>query len=370
MSDLKYAMTTRSMRKQLLTGASYLALAAMFSAPAARASNESAPAIWIELGGQLDRRIEDDIALSPMFVPALEANHTVSPLDVQMPPKFEFGGEGTLSIQPASSNWAFSFSFRYGRSNGTKHEYQQTPLPTARQTPDGTCCFYLQNRISDAAAQYRESQAILDFRAGRDVGLGLLGSEKNSKIAVGIRVAQFEREENLSADAIPGTVVTFPSTGFPLHFAYHRYVTDSHVNRSFRGIGPTINWSGSIPLTSDNEGLDIDWDMGGALLFGRQKSRLSLKTVDNYHENVFFNFVNHPSTHNANYSRSKAALVPNLEASAGISYRFPHARISAGYRVSEFFNAMDVGVGTRKSSNVLLHGPYATVAIGVSPLDL
>ena len=48
-----------------------------------------------------------------------------------------------------------------------------------------------------------------------------------------------------------------------------------------------------------------------------------------------------------------------------LSYRFPNAKFSAGYRADFFFGARDSGLDTRNSTDVGFHGPYATISIGL-----
>jgi iron complex outermembrane recepter protein len=43
--------------------------------------------------------------------------------------------------------------------------------------------------------------------------------------------------------------------------------------------------------------------------------------------------------------------VPNLGASAGLSFRYQNAKLSFGYRIDEFFGAMDGGIDQHKSYN-------------------
>jgi hypothetical protein len=72
-------------------------------------------------------------------------------------------------------------------------------------------------------------------------------------------------------------------------------------------------------------------------------------------------YVQPPVTH----SRSHMVTIPNIGGFAGLSYRFPNAKISAGYRADFFFGAKDSGLETRSTTDVGFHGPYATISIGL-----
>ena len=44
--------------------------------------------------------------------------------------------------------------------------------------------------------QENESHDVLDFQAGKDVGLGIFGARGSSLLSVGIRIAQFTSRTN------------------------------------------------------------------------------------------------------------------------------------------------------------------------------
>ncbi len=83
--------------------------------------------------------------------------------------------------------------------------------------------------------------------------------------------------------------------------------------------------------------------------------------------------VTHPAKfkHNQLYTntgestRSHSVTIPSLGAFAGLSVRYPNARVSFGYRADFFFGAMDVGIDTRKSTTTGFHGPFAKLSIGL-----
>ena len=56
-------------------------------------------------------------------------------------------------------------------------------------------------------------------------------------------------------------------------------------------------------------------------------------------------------THGGPHNRSRMVAVPNLGAMAGLSFRYANAKVSFGYRIDEFFGAMDGGIDARKNYN-------------------
>ncbi len=107
------------------------------------------------------------------------------------------------------------------------------------------------------------------------------------------------------------------------------------ISRDFRGLGPSISWDASAPLVGNprNAEFTFDWGANAALLFGRQKVRAHHQTMQQYNSSYHFNgtlpIVYH---HSYNPGRSKTVIVPNIGGFAGVSLKFPNAKISIGYQ--------------------------------------
>jgi hypothetical protein len=50
---------------------------------------------------------------------------------------------------------------------------------------------------------------------------------------------------------------------------------------------------------------------------------------------------------------------------AGISFRYPNAKVSFGYRADLFLGAMDVGIDARHTKDRNFYGPFATISLGL-----
>jgi hypothetical protein len=57
--------------------------------------------------------------------------------------------------------------------------------------------------------------------------------------------------------------------------------------------------------------------------------------------------------------------VPNIGGMAGLSLKFPNAKVSLGYRADFFFGAMDGGIDIAHKENVGFYGPFAAISIGL-----
>jgi len=403
-------MSSTNVRWQLLATVSALALTASACASQSLAADNDSdrPQIWIELGGQLSRL---DDAVEP-FTPAFMADVTrpslLSALDVQSQPSNAFDWDGKLSFQPEGGDWVFAASVKFGRSQAIEHRHQQTKnvpikefisIPTFGIGPANLYKYPARYvRFADGQSQQSERHLVLDFQAGKDVGLGMFGGRGSSVFSAGVRYAQFTSKTNVRLGVIPD--LQYPTyLGGPgiaglsdiLKYrppSFHNFAAQLSGERSFRGLGPSLAWNGSVPFAGDADSgeLTFDWGANAALLFGRQKasgqSQTTARTPESHNWNnkavpkyhgafvgYFFGGSRYPAAAShvvpGNFNRERTVTVPNLGGSVGISFRYVDAKVSFGYKADFFFNAIDGGIATRKSENRGFFGPYASISIGL-----
>lgn len=388
MSELMMTDGSQKVRWGLLSTVSAMALllsaTGMHSAQAEESGDR--PNVWIELGVQAERNDGSQQPFTPPFVltqprPDFEA---ISPVDTQRLPRYSIGGEGRIVFEPDNTHWVLAAGIRYGRSNGKKIVHQQTaavPYPVVV----GAYHTYLTQSIekfSHTEVRHHSSYTVLDFQAGSDVGLGLFGGQGKSVFSLGLRYAQFGNRSEVSISSDPDFHVSLvplpwlPTTYPPVpvagpHHAYKGVLDRSH---NFHGIGPSVSWEASAPLTrSNNEaGISLDWGLNASVLFGRQKARTSHHTtgfyypkyVNPYSTNIAYR---NPVTPGASikHPRSRSVVVPNVGGFAGLSFRYANAKIAFGYRADFFFGAMDGGIDTRKTYDRNFYGPFATISLGL-----
>src|SRR5262249_46579528 len=146
-------------------------------------------------------------------------------------------------------------------------------------------------RFTDAAVRESENHAILDFQAGRDLGVGLFGRNELSSLNIGVRFAQFISKSRATLAEDPDFHFKTVKRYFHLqgyYGSYKRYITQEAVftpyhsfsgtfraDRSFSGIGPSISWNSSLPFAGNSQKgqLALDFGVNAAILFGRQKAR-------------------------------------------------------------------------------------------------
>lgn len=360
-----------ALRWRLLATVSALALfGSSIGAAEASADDTDHPIVWIELGGQLSRFDNGQERIAPPFFTSVTNAGFTSPRGLEKAPLYSVDEDGKISFQPEGSDWVFSVSVRYGRSNSNGYRHQQTDKPPvglgAVNSTDA------RHRYAETTATNSETHDILDFMVGKDIGLGVLGKGGTSILSGGIRVAQFRSKSGLSVYADPD--YANPNvTGVVGPKYFHNFSANAHNQKSFNGIGPEISWDASTPLIgqNQNEQVTFDWSLNGAVLFGRQRSsgshqtkgKLSTGLLNDPGQGKYYNTTHY--THSLPHDRSRMVAVPNVGAMASVSFRYSAAKISFGYRADMFLGAMDSGIDTAHGENVGFYGPFATISMGL-----
>ncbi|HVP85372.1 MAG TPA: Lpg1974 family pore-forming outer membrane protein [Rhizomicrobium sp.] len=371
MSELINTQSNRAIiRWKLLTGVSALALTAHISSTGlARAEDSDHPQVWIELGGQME--MMQGIS-SPFSAPFMFKTPTPGPYygniftDGQKPPHFALGLDGKISFQPKESDWSFSVSLRYRRSSTNRHLHHQTH-PTFPSITHHIARNYFDS-YADMASTQKESHTIVDFSVGRDVGLGLFGHDGSSTIHAGVRFAQFSSSGSAVAYARP-SIIPYFYFGRVLFPGFYGYSMHAQAQRKFHGVGPSLSWDVSAALAGNKQDgeLTLDWNINGALLFGRQRTKLNHTTHAYYLPGSYYGAFYVRSLYMRSHpaDRSRSVTVPNLGGSIGLSVRYPNVKISLGYRYDTFLGAMDTGIDVRKTADLTFNGPYASISIGL-----
>lgn len=372
-----------TIRWKLLTSASAMAL---MSWTAQAVAGDGNPQLWIDFGGQLERNEQSQQLFAPAFTQNFIADGIMPSSLSQRPPLYSSGFEGALEFDPAESKWQFSASIRYGRSNGSATSHVQTNHPPSAYLLASIPLFGIHitrhktassRKFGDTTARMDERHLIVDFQAGRDVGLGVFGGK--STVDLGVRFAQFAGKSSaqITANSGPHWQYKYQSTvfGFPAKIqipteSWDLYHAKMNLSRNFHGVGPSLAFKTSVPLAGNAESGQLGFDLGvnGALLFGRQRTHGHHQTYDDRpyipHR---YNFIPLVSVYHHHYdpSRSRAVTVPNLGGFAALSFNYVDAKVSLGYRADFFFNAIDGGIDIHKSDNRSFFGPYASISVGL-----
>ena len=356
MSELINTYDNRAtIRWKLLTGASAAALAAYFSlSNAARAEDASRPILWLEAEGQFSLLSDNSEPFIPPFV--LNSQFDIASKIARKRSPSEWDEGAKISFEPSGTDWILSLGARYGKTHRHGAGQQYT------NHTGGYWSKYYKGIQSAKGANSSEKHLIVDFQAGKDLGLGMFGQEGSSVFSAGVRYAQFTSRGSLNLHSVTPNV---PSN-------YYLFDAGFDARRSFTGIGPSLSWDASADLagnTADGK-LTVDWGVNGALLFGRQRTKAHHHITATYQKGSakyeFYPSFRYTAYHTANSpSRSKNVTVPALGAYAAISLRYTNAKVTFGYRYDNYFGAIDGGIDASKKEDRSFNGPYASISIGI-----
>ncbi|HEY4123586.1 MAG TPA: hypothetical protein VGM36_03170 [Rhizomicrobium sp.] len=380
MSELIISQTRADKRLQLLASVSALTLLAV-SVTQAKAEDATRPTVWIEGGWHFDAVTGSGESYTPPLDALTKAGGFSSLTDIEDRLGYSGGAEGSITFQPTGSDWTFKIAGRYSRVRSALNVHQEKDIigPPMKKFILGTI---VANQpftpslmaYTEQSVVSSESHAIVDFQVGKDVGIGLLGRGTESVISFGARYAQLNAKSSLRAYAAPDAhfeqySFSSPFFGNKYHIRTSQHASAARVERysSLRAFGPSLSWSNTTALFGDTaEGqLVFDWGVNAALLFGRQKSKVTQQSMAEY-KHVATSPIRDPLTAApVTHTRSRMVTIPNLGGFAGISYRFTNAKLSAGYRADFFFNATDRGLASRDAVTTGTHGPFATISVGL-----
>ena len=342
--------------------------------------------LTVEISGQVQRQDAPYASVAPAFVSSFSQT-----LDPTAPQHRDLdwgdGRQVRIIYKPEAASWSVSASLRYGKANGTvpliHREEAAGPAQCvfAPDGPNGYQCdpngpfayavFKTGVNWSDSFAGEREKHFLADFSVGKDVGLGVLG-ESHSTVSAGLRYARLESTTSADMNGIPDWYIHQAWIKYPSH--RHQYSADLTANREFKGAGPTLSWEAAQHLLGSAETghVDLDWSVGGGVLFGKQKTSVTGTYQSGYASGKYSlqvgSFANllPPLTPQplGVAPRSKSVSVPVLDLSLGLSYEIQRIKVGAGYRWERYYNAIDGGYAEHKSYDRTFDGPYFKIAVG------
>ncbi len=240
-----------------------------------------------------------------------------------------WGIGGEVGFRPADSLWSFVGRVRYGESNKDEDD-SSFGIPGIS--------------FNSAKADHREHHIVADLEIGRDVGLGALGDDSNLRLFAGLRFAHLKADGSYS--------------NYSIDLLERLNSSDVDIDRTFTGIGPRIGFDATVPVS---EQFSLDLGAAGAVLFGRQKFEASGYSA------FYIPIVPIGGSNDIDETRSKSVVVPNVEASAALSWHVTdNAKFTLGYRVDSYFDVFDDGLveGDRDEGDRIMHGPFVKVTIG------
>jgi opacity protein-like surface antigen len=250
---------------------------------------------------------------------------------VGITPKLGFEGAIGFDYSPAAwSPYHISGQFRYGAAQRKRKTF---PANVAIPSPPGFIFHYATGftRTTSAyatgagSADIKEHHWLVDFAVGREFQLG----SGQAQAKLGIRVADIYAKITGSG-TVSGSDSPPPGFGSPITGTF------SFLSRSkFLGVGPRVGIDGVLPLGGP---WSLDYGGGVAVLFGKRS----------YDSSSTMTLVLNPTsvppgigTVNTATSSSSTGAVFNLDAQAGISYRFTsNFKMTVSYRFDGYWNAL------------------------------
>ncbi|HVZ17804.1 MAG TPA: hypothetical protein VG897_11845, partial [Terriglobales bacterium] len=358
MSELINKSNNRAdLRWTLMASASAAALiASTFGEVLAAQSDTARPQVWIELGAQIEKVTGASDAFSPKFFSEFEPP-VQSPAAIENKLPGSLGGEGEIHYQPGGSDWIFSAGVRYGRAGDHKNVHQQSKPQMFHKVIEfyshgWHCCISgsatgRNVQFADTQSAHQENHFIVDFQAGKDVGLGIFGSASMSVVNMGVRFAQFNSKSLSSVKAkthlehynsysnFPSYLASYPQLYFPAT-RFRNYSLTAGSTRNTMLVGPSLSWQASVPIAGNTDAAEImlDWGVNVAVLFGKQKTKVRHQTSGQQHyagynadrpipSYGYHSLYNHPRV---DISRSRSVTVPNIGGMGGFSIKWPNAK--------------------------------------------
>jgi iron complex outermembrane receptor protein len=317
----------------------------------------------VELSGGLARMDADNTVFAPDFLSTF-SGPVAPPLSPQSQ-DLDWGDSRGLKLTYAlkDSPWSVALDARRIETNGQDDALRQHQVPGGfvldASLPD-LVVEGAYNYISVSAAD-GETLTAADFTAGRDFEVGFLPGA-TSTLSVGVRYAKLESRSSVAIIGEPDNYVP-PELALFLPSTNHEYEGSLTTERGFEGVGPAVSWAVSQPLLKGDDWgqVNLDWAVGGAVLFGDQDMSQHDERRGAYHVGPDTTVLFDTAT---DRSRSKSTSVPVLALDLGLSYSVQRVKVSAGYRMERYFDVIDGGIEARRTYERTIDGPYFKIAIG------
>jgi hypothetical protein len=236
---------------------------------------------------------------------------------------------------------------------------------------------------SEGEARSVERHELVDFAVGRDFGIGGLSK---STVSVGLRYADFHSETAWAANAQTDWYLPegWGLYGPQYNSSFKRRHARVDAQRDFDGLGPVLSWDAAMRVWGDDRTgrLDVDWSIGGGVLFGEQETTILGEDKTVLHEGPLQNVTNTspdrtktvvndllpisgpPTIIPIDIGRSADASVPLVDVSLGFSYEVGRVKVGAGYRWERYFDVLDAGYEEEQGRDRTIDGPYFKIAVG------
>jgi hypothetical protein len=269
--------------------------------------------------------------------------------------------------------WRMSASYRWGESNGSDAgEDGQLMATCGRLSPvfPNPVCWTATNggpvSWGVSFVNDREDYAIADLTIGRDVGFGGWGGG-TSVVSAGLRGAELTSESHIENRGDPDHIYEEGFVVTTYVRRWHSYRDYVDAERTFKGAGPVLSWEGAGRLAGSRSAgyVDLDWNVTGGVLFGKQAVELREESKETYLVATNSSSTRTTATTVRTRPESNSVQVPVFGATLGLSYSIDRMKVGIGYRWERYYDAVNGGDFEKDSKfDRTIDGPYFKLAIG------
>ena len=173
------------------------------------------PQVWIELGAQLNVERQPGIICAGFPVDAAvdllavaKPRESSDPWPGRIRENLVSAGRFELDILGLHPLWPRAE--RQAQAPADLSEFASSSISIPSSARYASMRLWLSDKTNPVRARFADTQVrnseqhtILDFQAGKDVGLGLFGKDTSSTVSLGVRFAQFRDKANIALKSDP-----------------------------------------------------------------------------------------------------------------------------------------------------------------------
>jgi iron complex outermembrane receptor protein len=319
-----------------------------------------------EFGGGINRLQSDTDIMTPKWLNAYlrTGNYPLAPQDYEI----DRGDQRQARLTYALNQWRVSVEGRWGVAKGEAFgddsgNFEVCGLITFGTTSCGSVFVWGATTVHD-----REEYEVGDALVGHELASSLFGEGGSSVVGLGVRYANLTSKSLVEDISEPDHIIP-PGDVFSTPRLYHDYITTLDADRTFKGVGPLLSWEASSVLFGGRESghLNVDWNLSGGMLYGKQKVLLSETTRETITSGTLIpGFVKTivPPTVETIRQSEEDVQIPTYGATIGLSYSLDWIKVGAGYRWERYGDAIDGGFTERHEFDRTIDGPYFKLTLG------
>ncbi len=272
MSELHSTTNAAKIRQSLLATVSAFVLAACGWLPEAQAADTGRPTVWIEGGWHFESVTGDADTFAPPLDALTRATGLPSLTAIENTLGRTYGAEGSISFQPKSSDWVFTASARYGRSQSTRRSINEKTIagpPLKKTTTYRGCRDHHFNFpcLCDPFGQEQRGAFDRRFSGGKGCRHWVIrawnGYDRKfwRQICADERQIECKLARQSRRGVQAGEFVYGPFHKYYIQIPNHRSAASMERTDSLHALGPSLSMKNTTGLlgTVDDGQIALDW---------------------------------------------------------------------------------------------------------------